>query len=140
MFSFPAEDIESRSIAWPMVVLISAPGIVCFFAANLLGILIGFFLLALGIFVASRIAKNVSFYETEIKINYFLFKKVVILSYSDIRVVCRTTEQETRARIFVAELKPNAKLKKFTWHCNDWQFEEMKSLLKSHSVLWTKKE
>ncbi len=140
LFSFPAESVMMLSVAWPVFIILPALGICGIFTGTLEGVLSGIILLALGIFITTRIPKNVYFYEIEIKVNYYWFRKTVNLSYSDIRVVRRTTEIKTYLPINVAELKPNSKLKKLTWHCDDKEFEEMKSLLKSHGVLWTKKE
>ncbi|MFT6246570.1 MAG: hypothetical protein ACJAXI_003351 [Crocinitomicaceae bacterium] len=140
LYSFPAESFAMRSLVWPIIVLFPALGIACFFALNLAGLLTGFFLIALGLVIVTRIVNEVCFYETEIKVKYYWFNKVVITSYSNIKLVRPTTEPKTWLRIYVADMKQNSKPKKITWYCEDGEFDQLKSLLLKNKVRVTNRE
>jgi len=140
LYSFPAESFAMRSLAWPIIMLFPALGIACFFAANLAGILTGGFLLVLGVVIATRLVNEVCFYETDIKVKYYWFNKVVDISYTDIKLVRPTTEPKTWLKIYVADMKQNSKLKKITWYCEDGEFDQLKSLLIKNKVRVTSKE
>lgn len=140
LYSFPAESFAMRSLAWPIIVMFPVLGVACFFAVNLAGLVTGISLLVLGVFIARRLVNEVCFYETEIKVNYYWFNKVISVNYNKIKLVRPATEPKTWLRIYVADMKQNSKLKKITWHCEDAEFDQLKSLLIKNNVRVTNKE